>query len=62
MMLSKRQTKSFPLRSKSSKENKEPISLDIALRLQLLKFKPVKEHAPDKEENSKSWDQDFLGH
>ena len=56
MMLSGRQKKSFPLRTNHSKENKEPISLEIALRLQSFKSKKVKEDAGDRdrEENSKS--------
>ena len=50
-MLLGRQTKLFSLRSISSKENKQPISLGISLRLQSRKFNIVKEHKPNKEDN-----------
>ena len=63
MMLSGRQTKSFPLRCNHFKENKEPISLGIALRLQSVKCNWNKEDAGDRdrEENSKSMGWGLVG-
>ena len=49
-MLSGRQTKLFPLRFISSKENRQPISLGISLRLQSFSFNLVKEHKPNRED------------
>jgi hypothetical protein len=47
LMLSVRQTKSFPIRFKISKEDNEPILLGIVLRLESLRSNLVKEHEPN---------------
>ena len=52
-MLSKRETKLFPLRSKYFKEDKQPMSLGIDERSQWLRYKSVKDCRPDKEGNDK---------
>ena len=59
-MLSGRSPKLFPLRFKSCKENKQPKLLGIALRLQLLKFKVVKEDKPNREDDSKPMGSELL--
>ena len=59
-MLSEREPKLFLLRTKRFKENKQPISLGISLRLQLLIFKLVKEDKPNRQDNSKPKDSELL--
>ena len=61
LMLSGRQTKSFPLRFKCCNGNKQPISLGITMRLQFLRSNLVKEHALYREDNSKSMGSGLLG-
>ena len=51
-MLSGRKTKSFPLRFKYSKEDKQPMSLGIDRRAQSLRCKYVKDWRPDQEGNN----------